>query len=422
MTHLLLILALIVLAYATISKLVPKFSLTAPIVFLATGVLISGLLDGALHEDARELLEHLAELTLVVVLFTDASRINARVLLHELGFPIRLLGIGMPLSIVLGTVVAMLLFPSWSIWEAALLSAMLAPTDAALGQAVVESPRVPQRIREALNVESGLNDGIAVPIVLLFASIADAEMNVQSTASWASFLALQLSLGPIVGIAVGWMGGRLMERAYQRGWASDRYLKLSGIAIPVLAWAGALAIGGNGFIAAFFAGLAIGCSTTSVRSKIQEFGETEGALLSILAFTMLGATLVVPVLQVASWRDWCYAGMSLTVVRLLPVAIATAKMKAQPATRMFLGWFGPRGLATLIFALLVASEYSLPHGERIFTIAILTVVMSVILHGVTALPASNWYGRWMDQEELKNQCERVVVTEHLPRCRHSDML
>ncbi len=420
MTHLLLVVALLVLAYATISNLVPKLSLTAPIVFLATGVLISGSLAGSLHENARELLEHIAELTLVIVLFTDASRINARVLLRELGFPIRLLGIGMPLSILLGTVIAMLMFPAWSIWEAALLSALLAPTDAALGQAVVESARVPQRIREALNVESGLNDGIAVPIVLLFASIADAQMNIQSTADWTYFLTLQLSLGPIAGASVGWVGGRLTETTYQWGWASERYLNLSGIAIPVLAWAGATAIGGNGFIAAFFAGLAIGCSTTSVRSKIQEFGETQGALLSILAFMMLGATFVVPAIQVAGLRDWCYAGLSLTIVRLIPVAIALAKMRVQPATKIFLGWFGPRGLATLIFALLISSEYSLPHGERIFTIAILTVVMSAVLHGVTALPASNWYGRWMEKEELKNECEHMIVTEHLPRCSHHD--
>ncbi len=417
MTHLLLMLALLVLAYATVSNLIPKIALTAPLVFAAAGVLISTALTSSIHSDARELLKHVAELTLVVVLFTDASRINARVLLDELGFPVRLLGIGMPLTILLGAVIAKLLFPAWSVWEATLLSAMLTPTDAALGQAVVESERVPQRIRQALNVESGLNDGIAVPIVLLFASLADAQVKVDSATTWLHFLSLQLSLGPLVGIAAGGLGGRLLETTFGRGWTSERYLKLSGIAIPVLAWAGATAIGGNGFIAAFCAGLAVGCSTTSVRSRIQEFGEGEGTLLSMVAFLLFGATLVMPTLSAAQPHDWYYAALSLTVVRLLPVGIALIGMKNQPSTTIFLGWFGPRGLATLIFALLVSTEFDLPHGSRIFTIAVLTAIMSLILHGITSLPGANWYGSLMDKEDLKNECEHVIVTEHLPRCR-----
>lgn len=410
MEHLLLILAVLIVAYAVVSALVPRTFLTAPIVFVGAGVLLSGVLSSTLEADASELVEHVAELTLVVLLFTDASRINARVLMRELGFPVRLLGIGLPLTILLGAIVAKLMFPSWPIWEAALLSAILAPTDAALGQAVVTSPKVPQRIRQALNVESGLNDGIAVPFVLLFASLA--AMHVDSAAHWTRFVVMQVTLGPIAGIAVGAIGGRLIESCSRRGWVSDSFQKLSGVALAVLAWAGATAIGGNGFIAAFTAGLAIGCSTETVRSKIQEFGETEGELLSLMAFLLFGAVLVVPAFRLATPMDWGYAVLSLTLVRIVPVALSLVGTNVQWATAGFFGWFGPRGLASLIFALLVTRELELPHGEHIFTIAMLTATLSVILHGVTALPGATWYGRVMASESCQSGCEHESVTDH----------
>lgn len=410
MEYLLLILAALIVAYAVISSLVPRTLLTAPIIFVGVGVLLSGVLSNTLESDASKLVEVVAELTLVVLLFTDASRINARVLMHELGFPIRLLGIGMPLTILLGAVVAKLMFPAWPIWEAALLSAILAPTDAALGQAVVTSPKVPQRIRQALNVESGLNDGIAVPFVLLFASLA--AMHVDSAAHWTRFIVMQVILGPIVGLAVGAIGGRLIESCSQRGWVSDSFKKLSGVALAVLAWTTATEIGGNGFIAAFTAGLAIGCSTQTVRTKIQEFGETEGELLSMMAFLLFGAVLVVPAFRVATPIDFGYAVLSLTLVRIVPVALSLIGTNVHWGTTAFLGWFGPRGLASLIFALLATREFELPHGEQIFTIAILTATLSVIFHGVTALPGATWYGRVIATEARKEGCEHEPVTDH----------
>ena len=416
MEHLLAILSLVILGYALVSAIIPKTIVTGPMLFVTIGIALHQLAAESIKTDAGVLLESVAELTLVILLFTDASRINTGALRRELGFPIRLLGLGLPLTILLGAIIAKIVLPEFSWWEAALLSSILAPTDAALGQAVVSSSNVPLRIRQALNVESGLNDGIAVPFVLLFASLASVHPEAQTVGEWLTFWTKQVTLGPLAGVMVGLVGGRIIEAATKRHWVTESFMKLSGVAIAVLAWAGANAIGGNGFIAAFICGMTIGVSTSCVKPSIQEFGETEGQLLSLTAFLLFGAAFVLPAMADATPMIWCYAILSLTLIRMIPVAISLMGSGARLTTTTFVAWFGPRGLASLIFALLVIHEYEFAHHDQLLTTAMLTVTLSVFLHGATAVPGAYLYARSLD-----SSTEHPEVTEHALRHRHDQI-
>ena len=413
----LLIIAAAVLAFGVISKRLARSVLTPPMVFVALGIVMGPGGLGWLRLDADGAMLHtLAELTLVVVLFTDAARIDLRVLRRELGLPVRLLGIGMPLTILAGAVLAALLFDEIGIWEAAVLAAILAPTDAALGQAVVSSPKVPLRIRQALNVESGLNDGIALPFVMLFAALAVAAGGAGdvggaggSAGGWAAYWLRQVTFGPLAGIAVGFAGGRVVGWCSRRGWMSHNFQQLAGLALALVAFTGAELIGGNGLIAAFCAGLTIGNTSRGVCRCLYDFAETEGQLLVLLAFLLFGSILVWPALEHVSPVTILYAVLSLTVVRAVPVAISLAGTRVKPITTAYLGWFGPRGLASVLFGLIILEQTNVPHREALFGVVIVTVLMSVVAHGATAYPGAGWYAAHLERHR-----DRPGVEEHAP--------
>ena len=407
----LLLVSVAVIAYALVSTKLPKTIISAPMFFVTAGFAIA-ILRPSIGE-TKEQLEILAELTLVVLLFTDASRIDARKLMREVSFPLRLLGVGLPLTVILGAVLAKILFPEFSLAEAALVAAMLAPTDAALGQAVVSSPKVPIRIRQALNVESGLNDGIIVPVVLFFAALAAIPGPDSESLNWLLFWFQQITLGPLAGITVTWICIKALENAARKNLVSEQFMDISGIALAVLAWSVANAIGGNGFIAAFAGGMTVGCTAQRLRPSIQEFGETEGQLLSLLAFTLFG-TLLPPVLSAATPAMWLYGLLSLTLIRMLPVAIAMIGTKARLPTLLFLGWFGPRGLASIIFVLLQTSENDFVHEDGIFQVTIITALLSVLAHGISAVPGAAWYGNKVN-DDAQNTPEHKEVHEHETR-------
>ncbi|MEM9294090.1 MAG: sodium:proton antiporter [Acidobacteriota bacterium] len=386
-----LVLALAVLGYALVSKKAQSWILTPPIVFVSVGWIAGPAGFGWLpHEIDEHLFHLLAELTLVLVLFTDASRIDLKLLRKEHDLPVRLLTLGLPLSLVVGTAIGVVAGPGLAFWVAAMGAAILAPTDAALGQAVVSSPAVPVRIRQTLNVESGLNDGIALPAVLLFFSIGCAVEGDQSISYWVSFALLQITLGPLAGIAVGLLGGKLLDASEERGWISESFLGLATIALAILSYFLADEIGGNGFIAAFCAGLTLG-NTSKAAESAQEFAETEGQLLTLLVFTAFGAIMVPEALHHASPEAWLYAMLMLTVARMLPVALALSFCRLEWRTILFLGWFGPRGIASLVFALLIAGLAPGEHQELLPLIS-LTVLLSVFAHGITANPLARRYG------------------------------
>ncbi len=385
--------ALAILVFGSFSLKAERSPLTPPMFFVLVGYTLSDRGLGWLDLSVDGGIVHgLAELTLVVLLFTDASRIDLACLRREGSLPARLLGLGMPLTIAAGALVAFVLFPGFGIWEALLLAVILAPTDAALGQAVVSSPLVPQRIRQTLNVESGLNDGIALPVVLVFASMASASEARGDAWYWARFAALAVTLGPLAGWAIGWAGGRLLRAGRGSGWINDPFEKLIGLAIAGLAYAGAELIGGNGFIAAFVAGLTLGNTAREAITCIHAFGEAEGQLLVLLVFVIFGGLLLPTALEHTGPAAFVYAVLSLTVVRMLPVALSLIGAGLRPISISFLAWFGPRGLASMLFALLVVEAGELRSGPMVEAVVVLTVALSTFAHGLTAHPLAKRYG------------------------------
>jgi NhaP-type Na+/H+ or K+/H+ antiporter len=406
-----LVIAIGILGFALISGRVQRSIVTAPMVFVTFGFVVARGLGVVELEMEDPLIHTLAELTLVLVLFTDASRIDLGLLRREHDLPVRLLTIGLPMCIVLGGLLAVALF-DFGLWEAAVLAAMLAPTDAALGQAVVSIQEVPVRIRQALNVESGLNDGIALPVFLLFLSFAGAAEQVAPTSYWIRFAALQLILGPLVGIAVGYFGGKLVERGSRTGWINRSFQDLSALGLSLLAFAVAELVGGNGFIAAFTAGLTLGNTSRAICSCLYEFAEAEGQLLTLLIFTVFGAVMVPLALEHVGWRVIGYAVVSLTIIRMIPAAMSLIGARLQPDTVLFLGWFGPRGIATILFALLMLERAALSGGEQILVVAMTTVLLSVFAHGITAYPLAKWYAaRAEEMGEEPGMAELEQVSE-----------
>lgn len=404
------------IAFALVSGRLEKSILTPPLVFTALGLLISEYGLGWIEIDVSQPVAHLvAELTLVLVLFTDASRINLSLLRREHDLPIRLLAVGMPLTLLAGTLAALWLLPELGLWPAALLAAILMPTDAALGQAVVSDERVPARIRQTLNVESGLNDGIALPVVLLLLSMCGAAAGSEGrdTAEWINFALLQVVLGPLVGVAVGALGGRLVDLATRRGLMSHSFQALSALALSVLAFASAELVHGNGFIAAFCAGLTLGNITRHLCSRLYEFGEAEGQLLTLLVFLGFGATLLPEAWPHLDARAWIYAVLSLTLIRLVPAALALAGKGLRGETVLFLGWFGPRGIASILFALVVLEEIEggFAAHQKVVAVVMATVALSIVAHGMTAYPAAGWYARRMEGRTEEEACEHRAVAE-----------
>ncbi len=405
------LLALFVLGFGLISGRLERSMITPPMAFVGFGILLGPLL-GVIHiELESEGTRLLAELTLILVLFTDAARIDLQGLKHEYNLPVRLLSFGLPLMILFGTFLATWIFPELGFGEAAVLSTILAPTDAALGQAVVSSPNVPVRVRQALNVESGLNDGICLPFLLIFLSLADVEMTAsgESLSFWVIFTLRQVILGPIVGAAVGYVGGWLLTRSSDREWVTTSFQDLGALSLSLLAFALAELVGGNGFIAAFCAGLALGNGFRAICSCLYEFGEAEGQLLILLTFTIYGAVMVAPALSALNLWIVLYGILSLTVLRILAVRLSLIPLQLQWETFLFLGWFGPRGVASVLYVLLILERSGLPHRELIFTVVIFTILISVFAHGLSAFPAAQAYATRL--EPMKEEPDMI---EHMP--------
>ena len=395
-----LLVGLSVLGFAMVSGRLTMAPLTAPMVFTTIGLVVGVGGLGWFDLDLRgEAVSVLVEATLVLVLFTDAIRIDLGALRREALLPGRLLGLGMPLTVLAGTGVALLVVPELGLAEAALLAAVLAPTDAALGQAVVSDRRLPARVRQALNVESGLNDGIAVPVVTVLLAAVVAE-EVGGASDWATLAAQQVGFGVAVGLAVGLLGGWLLDRRVEAGAVEGVYRQLAALSIAACAYALSSVLDGNGFIAAFVAGLAFGRVARRQCSGVQDFSEDEGELLSAVTFLIFGAVVIGPALDQLSWRVAIYVVCSLTVVRMVPVLLALLGSGTRWRTRLFLGWFGPRGLASILFAVLVADGTDSASGETIFTIAAWTVLVSVFAHGVTAAPWAGHLGRYLKDQPV----------------------
>ncbi len=383
--------------YGLVAVRAGRWGLSRPLVFVAAGAVVA--LTGAIAPlsdgEPTSLLLSLAEIALVLVLFTDASRVNLARLRKGAGLPMRLLGPGMLGSIGLGTLVGMLLFGELDGWECAALAAILAPTDAALGAAVVEDDRVPGRIRQALNVEAGLNDGLAVPFLLLFVAGATVTEGLEPASFWATTLVQKVGIGVLAGVAAGLVAGELARRARRDGWSSQssEQLAMAGVAIALFVFTEEL--GGSGFIAAFVGGLIAGSRLGSERRPALGFANEEGAVVSAFVFFALGL-FAVELFDQITWQVCVYGVLSLTLVRMLPVAASLLGSGLRRPTIAFMGWFGPRGLASVVLALVVLEEdQQLANIDTVVLTTLFTVILSIVVHGFSAGPLSGRYAGWV---------------------------
>lgn len=384
-----------------------------PLVVTAVGLLLAGL-QPVEAESYRQLTHTLAELTLVVVLFTDAASINVRSLLTNECIPRKMLLLGLPGSIALGTLCGLWLFPDLGIWGAALLAAILAPTDAALGEAVVSNNSVPLRIRQSLSVESGLNDGMVVPVVFLFACFTGFVHDIGSSTEWLVFGFQQIVFGSLAGFSVGYIGAHLLQWSIDKQLIGDRWQGIAALALAGIAWSSAELVHGNGFISAFAAGLIFGDQLRSPSRALFEFTESEGQILVLGTFALFGVALLPVALQNASPKVLAYALLSLTVVRMLPVVLSLIRVRLLWSSRFFLAWFGPRGLASLLFVFLIGEQSGLPQIELITTIVFCTVALSIVLHGITAGPIAKLYGKAVHKKEI-HSTDSVLSSTLRPR-------
>ena len=388
---------LTLLAFAAISGRIAGTPITAAMVFTAVGLLFGsealGLIEVA---PAGESVKLLAEATLALVLFADASRIDVRALRGELSVPLRLLGIGLPLTLLAGFLLALVVFPELSWSEALLLAVILAPTDAALGQAVVTLTRLPSRIRQGLNVESGLNDGICVPLFWIVLAIAQAESGAIGEGAAVRLVLEQIGYGILAGVLAGVVAACVVVVAGGHGHVGGVWLQVVPVAGAGLAFGVADPIGGSGFIAAFVGGFVFGAIRRRSGGEVGHLLEELGEVFNAVTFIVFGAVLLGPVLGDVTWSVALYAVLSLTAVRMIPVAIAMIGTGARRPTLAFLGWFGPRGLASIVFAVLVLEEGGLPHDDLILVTTYVAIGLSVLAHGLTAAPLANRYAAWYE--------------------------
>ena len=381
--------------YGLVASRLERSFISAPIFFVVAGLALGPSGAGVpLHLENHTTLV-ITELTLGILLFADAATVRLREVEGDARLPFRLLLIGLPLTILLGTLAAKVLFPEGGWAAAALIASILAPTDAALGLAVVTNPAVPARIRRALNVESGLNDGIATPFVTLFLTLLLSEEGAGSQ-HWAAEAGKDIGLALAAAVVVGVLGGRLLLFARRRNWTTPISEQLVVLALAVLSYVGAVAIGGNGFVAAFVGGLVFGASTGGKMHEPIEFTETIGLFASFFVWIVFGALFVGPILTGhIEPLAIVYAVISLTIVRMAPVAVALAGTGLRRDTVAFIGWFGPRSLASVVFSLVAVEEL---HGAggvaaAVTELATWTILLSVVAHGLSAGPLARIYGR-----------------------------
>ncbi len=390
-TEVMVVMTVALVAWCLASARLDRRSITPALVFVVVGLVVANppLSIIEIAPDSHTV-RSLTEITLALVLFSDAARVDVRRLRADARVPIRLLLVGLPLSIAVGVGLALALFADLDVWVCAVIAAAVAPTDAALGAPLMADRRIPGRIRRELNVESGLNDGLVTPIVTF--AIAGAVAGTRPDLSPGTALA-DLAVGLVAGVALGLAGGVLLRLARRRSWTASGTEPLAVLALALLSYASAVELGGNGFVAAFVGGLAFG-ATREATADSTEFASQAGELLAIAVWFVFGA-IAVPVLDGAPWSVAVFAVLALTIGRMLPVAVALTGTGMSRPTVAFIGWFGPRGLASVVFALIAFDELSADEGRSTMLAAIVaTVLLSVVAHALTAKPLAGRYASY----------------------------
>jgi NhaP-type Na+/H+ or K+/H+ antiporter len=395
-TTAILLIAVVLFLWGILSGRLERADLTAPIVFVAVGGLFAatGLVDAP---SLVQTMKPLVEVTLVWVLFSDAAGVGFGQMREDSGRIVRLLGVGLPLTVVAGWALALWLFPSQGVWLTLLVAAALAPTDAALGLPVVMNAAVPLRVRRLITVESGLNDGIVTPVVMFALAAAVSVEELESAPGLPEALA-ELGIGVVVGVGVGLAGGFALRWSRRRGWAADDFVGIAVLALALVTYTASLAVHGNGFVAAFCGGLAFGAAAGRRAPAELVFLEQAGSLVSMLVWFAFGALAIPIVLVRADLVVVAYAILSLTLVRMVPVALACWGAGLDRKTVLFVGWFGPRGLASLVFALLALEDLGTAADDVVAIIGV-TVLLSVLAHGLSAGPLAARYGKAMTERQ-----------------------
>lgn len=380
-----------VIVYSLLTKAISRTVVTLPMIFTGLGLLAAEPTKMLAEPEVLDATKRfLAEVTLIIVLFADASHVRFSELRQNYKLPLRMLVIGMPLSILLGTLIITVLNPGAGIAMALLTAALLTPTDAALGQTVVSSTQVPLKLRQTINVESGLNDGLALPFVLLGAILASGSVGADGLLTSAI---IQIVLGPLAGIVVGWGVAKLLGIADERDWSMESARGVVFLTTAFAAFLAAEIIGGNGFIAAFVAGAVFGNSYRNDLHFISEFMEGNGQLLTMSSFFVFGALLLPNGLEHLSVFSVSVGILFLTIVRIAPIVLSLWGTGLHLKEKLFLGWFGPRGLASILFTLIILDEYEFPGEAELLACVSVTVLLSIILHGLTAAPLAQRIGR-----------------------------
>ena len=377
-----------------------------------------GLVDLSIGAEPVKLL---AEATLTLVLFADASRISLPALRNEFAVPLRLLAIGLPLTILAGMLAGVAVLPGVSLVEALVLSIMLACTDAALGQAVVTDERIPSRIRQGLNVESGLNDGICVPLFFIALALAEAEEGALTAHAAVHLVLEEIGYGLVGGVAAGVLGALALRFATRRSFVEPHWFQILTVATAVLSAGIATGLGGSIFIAAFTGGFVFGVIRRNSGGEVSYLLDEGGEVLNAVTFIVFGAAILGPALDDLGWEVVVYALLSLTVVRMVPVALSLLGTGARRPTLAFVGWFGPRGLATIVFAVILIDESSLPHEQTMLLAVVATIAISVYAHGLSSRPLTDRYVRWYKRDELPPM-ESVPAAEHRWRRTRPDQM
>jgi NhaP-type Na+/H+ or K+/H+ antiporter len=388
------VLALFVFCYSLVAGRIERAATSGPMVFVVAGLLMGPLGLGWFDGDATSTeLRVLADLTLATILFIDAANADLSTLRRQFRIPSRMLMLGLPGSIVLGTLFAAILFDALTLAEAAILATMLAATDAALGKAVVTNKAVPARIREGLNIESGLNDGLCVPILFVFIALATGSAAAEGGTSLAvKLVAEELGIGLAVGLGLTFVGTRVLRWCNERGWVTEIWMQVTVVALAIACFALAQSLHGSGYIAAFSGGLVFGFTAKESTHKMVLTAEATGETLALMTWMLFGALVIGQAFPYFTWQMLVYALLSLTVIRMLPIFLSLHGTGETTDSKLFLSWFGPRGLASIVFAIIVVNE-GVASGKFLAMVVILTVFSSLVAHGLSANPLAALIGK-----------------------------
>jgi NhaP-type Na+/H+ or K+/H+ antiporter len=385
------ILAVLIFFYSIVVEKFTTLGLSGPITFVLLGLILGPRFMGWFDGDVSNTqLRVITDLTLALILFIDAANADLGTLRRRIKIPARMLLIGLPGVILLGFIAALWIFDELTVFEAAILATMLAATDAALGKAVITNEQVPIHVREGLNAESGLNDGLCVPVLFLFIALAEGVGTDGTGKQLAlTLIAEELGIGMLVGLGLTAIAGWLMKFCHQRQWVTKAWLHIAVVGLAIAAFATAQSLHGSGYIAAFTGGLLFGHLTKEATHELLVAAESDGETLAMITWFVFGAAVIGQTMHLITWEMVGYAVLSLTVIRVLPIFLALTGTGESVSNKLFLGWFGPRGLASIVFAIIVLNS-DLVGASFMALVVVCTVFLSLILHGISANPLAAW--------------------------------